>query len=253
MLIVGHPGHELRVYGWLMSARPIVQVLTDGSGSEGHSRIDSTTTLLDGVAAARGSIYGRMSDREIYRAILDGDHARFIALAEELAAELVRHDVQIVAGDAVEGFNPSHDVCRYVINAAVRLASNRSGRPIASYAFPLDGPPDGNGHARSAGTLSLKLDDSMLERKLQAAHAYSELRLEVERALARFGAEPFRNECLWPIDLADPYCFDPAQVPFYESYGAERVAQGVYEHVVTFRHHVKPVADALWGHSAATD
>ena len=78
MLIVGHPGHELRVYGWLMSARPVVQVLTDGSGSGGHSRIDSTTTLLDGVAAVRGAIYGRMTDREIYRAILEGDHARFV-------------------------------------------------------------------------------------------------------------------------------------------------------------------------------
>jgi hypothetical protein len=72
MLVVGHPGHELRVYGWLTSARPIVQVLTDGSGSEGHSRIDSTTTVLDGAAARPGSVYGRMTDREIYRLILAG-------------------------------------------------------------------------------------------------------------------------------------------------------------------------------------
>ena len=36
------------------------------------------------------SIYGRMSDREIYAAILAGDHARFIALAEELASSAVR-------------------------------------------------------------------------------------------------------------------------------------------------------------------
>src|SRR5262245_7457120 len=159
MLVVGHPGHELRVYGWLMTARPIVQVLTDGSGSEGHSRIDSTTTVLDGAAATRGSIYGRMSDREIYRAILARDHARFLALADELAEELVRHDIGVVAGDAIEGFNPSHDVCRYVINAAVRIASQRKGRTIACYAFPLDGPPDGNGHGSASGVLRLQLDE----------------------------------------------------------------------------------------------
>jgi hypothetical protein len=250
MLVVGHPGHELRVYGWLAAARPVVQVLTDGSGSEGHSRIDSTTTLLDGVAATRGSIYGRMSDREIYRAILASDHGCFLALADELAAELVRHDISVVAGDAIEGFNPSHDACRYVINAAVRLASTRKGRTIASYAFPLDGPPD-NGHGPADGALRVQLDEGMLERKLQAARGYAELRWEVERALERFGAEPFRTECLWPVDLADPYGWDPARVPFYESYGAERVASGVYEHVVTFRDHVKPLADALWCHSAA--
>ena len=73
--------------------------------------------------------------------MLAGDHARFIALAEELAAALVRDDAVLVAGDAVEGFNPSHDLCRYVINAAVRLASS-AGRSIDSYAFALDGAPD---------------------------------------------------------------------------------------------------------------
>lgn len=29
-LVVAHPGHELRVYGWLEQARPRVFVLTDG-------------------------------------------------------------------------------------------------------------------------------------------------------------------------------------------------------------------------------
>ena len=69
-----------------------------------------------------------MTDREVYAAMLAGDHGRFIALAEELAATLVQDHADIVAGDAVEGFNPSHDVCRYVINTAVRLASAASGR-----------------------------------------------------------------------------------------------------------------------------
>jgi hypothetical protein len=250
MLVVGHPGHELRVSGWLMSARPIVQVLTDGSGSDGHSRIDSTTTVLAGAAARRGSIYGRMTDREIYGAILAGEHARFVAIADELAGELIRHDVQTVAGDAVEGFNPSHDVCRFVINAGVRLAAKRTGRPIACYSFPLDAAPDA---AAGNGTpIRVQLDDAMLERKLQAAHGYEELRSEVANALERFGREPFRTECLWPVDLADPYGWDQSRIPLYESYGAERVKRGVYERVVTFRDHVKPLADALWGHSAAT-
>lgn len=233
-----------------MTVRPLVHVLTDGSGSDGQSRIASTTRLLQGAGAAPGSIYGRMTDREIYRAILDGDHARFIALAEELAADFVRHHVALVAGDAVEGFNPSHDVCRYVTNAAVRLAQIRGGRRIAAFAFPLDSAPDSAGGA-SGEPLRVQLDDRMLEQKLRAARAYAELRGEVQRTLDRFGAEPFRTESLWPVDLADPYGWDPGRIPFYESYGAERVASGAYEHVVTFRDHVKPLADALWCHSAA--
>jgi hypothetical protein len=44
-LIVGHPGHELRVDGWLTQTPPVVHVLTDGSGDRGASRIDSTSAL----------------------------------------------------------------------------------------------------------------------------------------------------------------------------------------------------------------
>jgi hypothetical protein len=246
VLVVGHPGHELRVYGWLMAARPVVHVLTDGSGSDGTPRIDSTTALLDGAGASRGSIYGRLSDREIYAAILAGDHARFIALSEELAAAFVRDNVDLVAGDAVEGFNPSHDVCRYVINAAVRLASAANGRTIRCYAFPLDSAPDLRHDNHHGHTLLVHLDDAMLNRKLQAAHAYTELRGEVESALQYFGTEPFRTEHLWPVDLSDPYGWKADRIPFYESYGAQRVASGAYTHVVRFREHLRPLADALW-------
>ena len=56
----------------------------------------------------------------------------------------------------------------------------------------------------------------MLDRKLQAAHAYAELRGEVESALQRFGTEPFRTECLLSVDLSDPYGWEADRIPFYE-------------------------------------
>jgi hypothetical protein len=190
-----------------------------------------------------------MSDREIYRAMLAGDHGRFVAIAEELAAAIVRDRIDVVAGDAVEGFNPSHDLCRYIINAAVRMASGSNGR-IASYAFALDAAPDSRPAGCSGEALRVALDDQTLDRKLQAAEDYAELKSEVDSALRRYGKEPFRTEYLWPVDLTDPYGWDPERVPYYESYGAQRVAKGAYEHLVTFREHVKPLADALWSHRA---
>ncbi|HEX8245140.1 MAG TPA: hypothetical protein VF541_16635, partial [Longimicrobium sp.] len=45
-LVVAHPGHELRVYGWMERARPLVFVLTDGSGSGSEGRLESTTGVL---------------------------------------------------------------------------------------------------------------------------------------------------------------------------------------------------------------
>jgi len=218
VLVVAHPGHELRVYGWLESAAPRVCVLTDGSGSGGEARLESTTRLLAATEARPGSIYGRMTDREIYTAILDRDFACFTGLAEQLAGELEACGADCVAGDAVEGYNPSHDVCRLVINAALRLL----GRAVPAYDFALVGAPDGCPAALRAEALWVELDEAALARKLAAARSYEELAGEVEHALARFGVAPFRTECLRPVDLSERYGWDPAQVPFYETHGEKR-------------------------------
>jgi len=250
-LVVAHPGHELRVFGWMEQARPLVFVLTDGSGSGGEARIESTTAVLARTAARTGSVYGWMSDREIYTAILAHDFGRFTALADRLAGRMVDDDAGYVVGDAVEGYNPSHDVCRLVINAAVRMSARERGAPVATYDFLLVGAPDQCPDGLRARAVWLRLDDPALRRKLEAARSYPELTGEVEHALDRYGVAPFRTECLRPVDVTDPYGgWDPAEVPYYESHGEKRVAEGVYDRVLRFREHVQPLADALWGHSA---
>src|SRR6266576_854489 len=103
-LVIAHPGHELCVYGWLETVSPKVFVLTDGSGRSGISRLASTTKILSGTAAGVGSIYGRFTDRAIYTAILDGDFGLFERLVVELANELVKEEIEYVAGDAMEGY-----------------------------------------------------------------------------------------------------------------------------------------------------
>src|SRR5260370_411620 len=69
-LVIAHPGHELRVHHWLERARPVTFVLTDGSGHTDRSRLAATTAILERAGATRGAIYGAMSDRELYQAIL---------------------------------------------------------------------------------------------------------------------------------------------------------------------------------------
>lgn len=107
-LVIAHPGHELRVHGWLEAARPSVCVLTDGSGRTGRPRLDSTTKVLDAAGARRGAVYGPFSDGRLYAALLEHEHSPFIRLVEGLASTFVRERVRVVAGDAEEGYNPSH-------------------------------------------------------------------------------------------------------------------------------------------------
>ena len=127
-LVVAHPSHELLVHGWLQSSRPQVFVLTDGSGRSGSSRLSQTTRLLEEVGAQPGSIYGRLTDLEAYATILKHDVSYFTSLVEELSEEFVRERIDYVVGDAAEGYNTVHDICRIIIGAAVELAARRHGR-----------------------------------------------------------------------------------------------------------------------------
>ncbi len=245
-LVVAHPGHELRVHRWLEMTRPVVFVLTDGSGQHGISRLDSTTSLLARVGATPGSIYGRLSDRELYRAILAGDLGLFTALVDELAQGLA--GVDVVAGDAVEGYNPGHDVCRLLLNAALLRLEERQ-KP-ASFEFPLVGAPDDCPAEDLGAALRLELDEKSLRRKLAAARAYPELAGEVDAAFAAHGTAPFRIECLRPmryeLDISDRF----THPPFYEIHGEKRVAEGHYCEVIRFHEHLAPLAAGLEHHVA---
>lgn len=248
-LVVGHPGHELRVHHWVETRRPVVCVLTDGSGHHGVPRLDSTSRVLAAAGATPGGVYGWASDRDLYQALLAGKSEVFVALAQALLDELLEHDVRTVAGDAIEGFNPAHDVCRLLLQAIVERARRAHGRTIENLAFALDAPPDEQ-PARAHLALELELDDAALERKLAAAAAYPEMAGEVALARERFGLAAFRHELLWaapPIDLEERF----PEPPFFEVHGERRVREGHYTEAIRLRQHLLPLWRALGGWSRA--
>ena len=240
-LVVAHPGHELRVYHWIEKHHPIYCCLTDGSGGGSISRLSSTTRLLKTVGATVGPIYGRYPDTVVYRLLLERRVDVFVTLARELATALANAGVDCVAGDAVEGFNPAHDVCRLIVDGAVELLRRRTGREVRNYEFLLDGPPD----LDRPGSVVVRLDEAALERKLAAARDYTEMRVEVEAALGRYGRQAFAMECLRPAATTSPtFRFEQA-LPDYERYGERRVKEGRYFEIIRYRDHVRPVAIAI--------
>ncbi len=245
-LIISHPGHELRVFHWLEKTRPLLLVLTDGSGSVNHARIGSTTRILKAVGGRPSLVYGVFTDRELYSLILERGQATLLQMLEQLAATLAQQEITTVAGDALEGYNPSHDLCRYLINAGVALAERRTGKVIRNLDFPLIGRPDACPDRLMKGSVRLRLDDAALDRKLHAATEYEELKGEVEATLNSVGKEAFRHECLCPVE----HGFDPPEIPpFYERFGEKRVAEGTYKDVIRYREHLQPIAELLWKHA----
>ncbi|MGE3853392.1 MAG: hypothetical protein AB7K09_16760 [Planctomycetota bacterium] len=237
-LIVGHPGHELRIHGWLCRERPVVHILTDGSGSAGVSRINFSRALLADAAATPGAVFGRLTDRDGYAAILGGDAGLFIDLVRELADDMIAQRNTFVVCDAAEGHNPFHDLCRAVAAAAARRAG------LALFDFPLAGAPGGQHEGES---IELQLDDAAFGRKLAAAGRYTSLAGELAAAVGAHGRDAFRVELLRAASIDDPLVPVP-DPPFYETFGEQQVARGRFGDgatVIRYREHIAPLIRAI--------
>jgi hypothetical protein len=265
-VVVAHPGHEVRIHGWLERETPLVFVLTDGAGRAGLPRIDATAEYLKRFGMRPGCVFARFTDAEIYGLVLARDFAPFLRLSEELAEAFVGAGVGRVAGDASEGYNTTHDIARLVTNAAVEMAGRASGRRLDNYSFTLIKRPDHCPEPSRAEAVWLRLDDETFARKLDAAfefypelaaEARDTLRGEGDRVVVDYfkldddehaatdlsGLDMFRVECLRPVSTCDRP-FD-SEKPYYERRGEERVAEGLYERVIRYREHMRPLADAL--------
>jgi hypothetical protein len=250
-LVIGHPGHELCVYGWIAQQRPKVFVLTDGSGHTKASRIQHTTAILDRLGATKGSCYGRFADAAIYHALLNHDFNTFAQLAIEIAEAIVKEDLTCIAGDSAEGYNPTHDACRLVVNAAVNMARERYGRNITNLEFVIEGRP--NNPARNASRHStLTLDDRLFEEKFAAARNYPGLNGDAENLVRKYSTQAFRTEYLYRAGVGRAPTATDHRPPYYEAYGEQRVRGGYYEEVIRYHEHLLPLARNLLGRNGAS-
>jgi hypothetical protein len=163
-------------------------------------------------------------------------------MVDQLAARMMRNNIECIAGDAAEGYNPAHDICRLVIDAAARLAKRTTQARIANYDFALVGAPGYCPDELRSNALWLNLGDDAFDRKISAARNYSELQAEVDAALN--GAHDFRVECLRPVNSHGNNSAEHEK-PFYEEYGERQVKAGFYSDVLRYREHMLPLAEAL--------
>lgn len=227
-LVVAHPGHELRLFRWLELAHPTVFVLTDGSGRSGRSRIESTRAVLATAGATAGSIIGPLTDVDVYRAMLDGDVARIARLTRALADALARGGFRSVVSDAVEHYNPTHDLCWVMANLAARS--------IDRYAYAVVAHP-------GEGT-TIALNDDAFRRKMDVASRYADLAPDIDELVGRVGADALRSEVFTPVDPNAPLP-EPRELPYFERRGEEQVAAGKYATVLRYREHFVPFVRAL--------
>ena len=239
-VIIGHPGHELRIYRFIEIYKPRVYVITDGSGSTGISRINKTKEILNNCGAGISPVMGYFTDREIYQIILQNNIQPLITLLQVLLDDLKKHNIQVIAGDAYEGYNPSHDLCRYLINLVVQLFKQKWGIELLNFDFLLDRMSPADNTNKS---ILIKLDDSDFERKFSAAQQYSELSKEVNYAVSTYGKDAFKCERLSLVE--DNELIQSQDTPFYEKYGLEKINEGAYQEVISYSNHLLPLIKKL--------
>lgn len=250
-LILGHPGHELRVFHFLELYKPHVYVLTDGSGSTGHSRINNTLKIIRQTGATASPVMGRFTDAQIYTILSRQDKETLTTLIEEIIVDMKEQHIDTLAGDAIEGFNPTHDLCRYMINTIAEIYQVEIGKPVGNFEFLLDGAPTQCPEELINEAVWIRLTEEDFQRKLAAAYDYPELRSEIEKIYEVHGATPFLTECLWPAGPSGKYKTWKTEEPWYESWGKEKLKSGKYKELISYHTHLLPLAEFLTHYSKA--
>jgi hypothetical protein len=226
------------LFDWMERERPLVFILSDGSGGAQSSRLDYSISAIRAAGATLIEGTGQRSDREWYARILAGDGSAFMEAADTIAAAALAKHAPLVVSDAVDGYNPLHDLCQAIGSAVVtRIA--RDARPPKFLVSPAT--------AQAIGTQSIewKLGDEAVRRKRQAVLANVPLAEEVARLLEE-APNALNTERL----LVPTFDWPDSWNPEWEGFGRKRVNEGRFAVPITYRDHVLGIAKALLGRDA---
>lgn len=243
LLIIGHPGHEIRCHGWMSRVKPRVQVLTTGGGASKTGRLASTQKIIELTGASLGETLPTFSDHEIYGFLLDQNVEPLTQWTEGVAQVIYNDRTEFLLTDMVEGYNSSHDLVAYLTVLAVERAAALGWSVQQVLCQPLMGRPDRAWEGKLSPDITLELNDEEFSQKIIAAQDYPELVEEVKKAIADNTAESFRKECFYkPASSQDILKKLPQPVPFYETFGELQVSRGKFKNVIRHTDHLVPFA-----------
>jgi hypothetical protein len=236
-LVVAHPGHELRVYDWLMTARPDVHILTNGSrASLTRARREASTELVTGLGCQMRAAWDGVPDSTLYACLLARDHQPFLNWVSRLADDLVARDIDLVIADAWQYYNIAHDLAHLMARVAVAEASARLKRDVLVLEFPVVPAALAPTAPHVKEYCSKSLSARSAETKREVAHRFPGVEGEVAEVEALERGRAYDVERFYTPASIATLCAPPAAKPPYESYGEARVAAGLYRDVLRWEH-----------------
>src|SRR5207247_1574969 len=117
LLVLSHPNHELAVFGFLQRCRPHLLYLTDGGGA---ARVEETRRGLSSIGLDGQAQFLNLQESACYEALLRCDVAWCETVAAAVQEVIASAHAQVVLCDAVEFYNPVHDLSLLVVQRAAR-------------------------------------------------------------------------------------------------------------------------------------
>jgi hypothetical protein len=244
-LIIAHPGHEVRVFGWYEQARPHVFLLASGSRSGDQGRLSLSHRLAAMTGATPGSLFGDYLDRQIYAAVLARDATPFAEWTNALTDALAALAPHLLVTDGWQMYNVMHDLVHIMARVAARRAAERLKRPIEIVQYEV--APRALSAALPLGeeAFRIELDDAAMVRKQSAAAEHGDLANEMNVLLSLEGKDAQRTEIYQETVDIDLLVSARDIVPPYERYGADRVAAGIYRECIRWNDHVRPIVETI--------
>jgi len=129
-MVFAHPNHEFAVFGMVQRIRPFLIYLTDGGSQQ---RVAETRNALKQIDLLENAFSLNYPEEVLYDALLDSNVELFLEIANHVRALLTYIRPAEVLCDAVEFYNPLHDITLPIVNKA--LTDNTDN--IEIYEVPL--------------------------------------------------------------------------------------------------------------------
>lgn len=245
-LVFSHPNHELAVFGLIQRVQPALIFLTDGGGP---GRIEETKRALAQLGLAHRAHFFDYAEAAFYAALLDGDRRFFGAVADRIGESLAALDPEHVLCDAIELYNPVHDLTLPLVRAALGSRQTRVyeipliyQKPQAGEAYEVQRLPPALRDRR----IALRLTPAEVDVKILARDSiYGELRRQLGAVLDTLPREQLAEEEIVPATETLPALPDGDRVLRYEWRGRLLHTRGLFGRCITWAEHYRPMAGAL--------
>jgi hypothetical protein len=246
LIVFSHPNHELAIFGYLQKVRPYLLYLTDGGG---ETRKEQTRLGLSSIGLLDHASFMDHTEESFYNALIRCDSNFFAAVAEEVRLHVEALSPKEILCDAVEFYNPIHDMSLPVVLAALRGCSGR-----AVFEVPLIYQEPGGVEtyvvqrvpvSRSSGQIDFQLSEQELVNKILARdQIYTILTDQLGDVICKLALAHTRSEVIVPARLSVPKP-EPHVFLRYERRAETLAATGEIEHKITYDHHYLSVATSL--------